>query len=395
MKHMRILHRFWMMLGLYAVGVVSIGILLIFVLRDSVFEGRQQDVRSAVSIGYSLIEYYSGLEQSGSLSRAEAQEAAKAAIRTIRYEGSEYLWINDYDARMVMHPIKPELNGRDLADFKDPNGKRMFSAFADVVKEAGSGFMEYSWPKPGSDQPVRKISYVKGYQPWHWIVGSGVYTDDVEKVVHKNALIAATVVLITLIAVAGVSVLIARGIVRPLAQMTNAMRRLAAGEVTIAVPGVGLRNELGDMAGAMQVFKENAADRLRLEAEQVELKQRAEAARKQAISSLAERFETDVGAVTTTLAASAKQMQGTSQSMAATAEETSRQASAVAAASEQASSNVQTVAAAAEELAVTTREIARKSASRVRLPRVRASKLSRRVAGWRDSPKLPSASARS
>jgi methyl-accepting chemotaxis protein len=80
--------------------------------------------------------------------------------------------------RMVMHPIKPDLDGKDLADMKDPNGLALFKAFVAKVRQHGKGFVAYQWPKPGSDKPVDKVSYVQGFEPWGWIIGSGVYVGD-------------------------------------------------------------------------------------------------------------------------------------------------------------------------------------------------------------------------
>ena len=275
------------------------------------------------------------------LSKDKAQDAAKRALDAIRYDGSEYLWINDYDTRMVMHPFKPELQGRDMSDTKDKSGKFLFTELVRVAKTQGAGFVEYFWPRPGSDHAVPKLSYVKGYEPWGWILGSGIDTDDVGKIVRTNALLAAGFVGIILLVVGGASMLIARGIVRPLAEMTATMRRLAEGDVTVQVPVIGLTNEVGQMASTVQVFKRNAEDRMRLQAEQEQLKRQAEQERKEMIVRIADKFETDVDSVAQALSASASQMQSTSQSMSATAEEASGQASAVAAASEQASSNVQ------------------------------------------------------
>ena len=82
---------------------------------------------------------------------------------------------------MLMHPIRPELDGKDLSGTTDPTGKHLFVSFVDTVKKDGQGFVEYLWPKPGHDQPVAKVSYVKGYAPWGWVVGSGVYVDAVAK----------------------------------------------------------------------------------------------------------------------------------------------------------------------------------------------------------------------
>lgn len=184
------------------------------------------------------------------------------------------LWINDFDTRMVMHPFKPELQGRDMSDTKDESGKFLFTEFVRVARSQGAGFVEYFWPRPGNDHPVPKLSYVKGYEPWSWIVGSGIYTDDVGKIVRTNALLAAGFVGIILLVVGGASMFIARGIVRPLTGMTATMRRLAEGDVTVEVPAIGLNNEVGQMASAVRVFKRNAEDRMRLQAEQEQLSNR-------------------------------------------------------------------------------------------------------------------------
>ena len=89
--------------------------------------------------------------------------------------------------KMVMHPIRPELDGKDLGENKDPSGNRLFIGFVDVVKKQGAGFYSYLWPKPGFEQPVPKISYVKGFAPWGWIIGTGIYLDDVDAVFRQTA----------------------------------------------------------------------------------------------------------------------------------------------------------------------------------------------------------------
>jgi methyl-accepting chemotaxis protein len=147
--------------------------------------------------------------------------------------------------------------------------------------------------------------------------------------------------------------------VLPLRRMTQAMTRLSSGDTDVDIPGLGRGDEIGAMAASVQVFKDGAIEKRRLEAEQAALKEKVEAERKAAMQALATKFEADVNAVVEGLVASAGEMQSTSEAMSATAEETGRQATAVAAASEQASANVQTVASAAEELATSIREIAR------------------------------------
>ena len=112
------------------------------------------------------------------MSRDKAQATAVATVKALRYAGKEYFWINDMQPRMIMHAAKPELDGKDVSELRDPNGKALFRDMVEVVKASGSGYVPYQWAKPGAEQPVDKISYVQGFAPWGWIIGSGVYADD-------------------------------------------------------------------------------------------------------------------------------------------------------------------------------------------------------------------------
>jgi methyl-accepting chemotaxis protein len=151
--------------------------------------------------------------------------------------------------------------------------------------------------------------------------------------------------------------IIARGITRPIAAMTSAMGVLANGDTTVEIPARGQKDEIGVMAGAVQVFKDNMIETDRMRLEQEETKKRTEAERRQAMLDLADKFEASVGGVVESVTSAATELQATAQSLSATAEETSQQSNAVAAASEQMTQNVQTVASATEELSSSIREI--------------------------------------
>ena len=116
------------------------------------------------------------------------KNAAMNAVKAMRYDKVEYFWINDLTDLMVMHPIKPELDGKKLDQLKDKNGKFLFSEFNKVVKAQGAGFVDYLWPKPGSEEGVPKISYVMGFEPWGWVIGSGIYVDDVDAKFRTDAI---------------------------------------------------------------------------------------------------------------------------------------------------------------------------------------------------------------
>jgi methyl-accepting chemotaxis protein len=119
---------------------------------------------------------------------AENQESIAKFIGTLRYgsENKDYFWINDMHPRMLIHPYKPELNGQDLSDIKDPNGKKLFMEFVKVCREKGQGFVNYLWPKYGADKPQPKLSFVKLFKEWGWVIGTGAYTDDIEVAVRAR-----------------------------------------------------------------------------------------------------------------------------------------------------------------------------------------------------------------
>ncbi|MFA7429949.1 MAG: methyl-accepting chemotaxis protein [Rhodospirillaceae bacterium] len=156
-----------------------------------------------------------------------------------------------------------------------------------------------------------------------------------------------------------ISVVLVRGIVGPVGAMTGAMGSLADGDLTVDIPGNDRGDEIGQMAKAVQVFKDNALRVKAMEEEQKAAELRTAAEKRRMMNEMADQFEASVGKVVEGVSSAATQMQATAQSMSSISEETSRQATAVAAASEEASSNVQTVAAAAEELSSSISEIGR------------------------------------
>ena len=162
-------------------------------------QSRLDATRQHVEVAYGFLTWAYGEQTAGRRTAEEAQKDALQAIAQLRYDGKEYFWINDLEPRMIMHPIKPELNGKEIGGIKDPNGFALFSAMVEKVKRDGEGQIQYQWPKPGSSEPVDKISYVKGFAPWGWIVGSGVYVDDIRVRQHEQILTALATLAVSLL----------------------------------------------------------------------------------------------------------------------------------------------------------------------------------------------------
>ncbi len=159
--------------------------LVFFKFKARNYAATTQATKQVVEVAYAVLAVHEAMVREGNLTAEEAQKRAINVLKALRYGGDEYFWINDLHPTMVMHPFKPELNGKDLTDNKDPNGKHLFVEFVNVCREHGEGFVEYMWSKPESDKPVRKISYVKEFKPWGWIVGSGIYLDAMEKEINR------------------------------------------------------------------------------------------------------------------------------------------------------------------------------------------------------------------
>ncbi|MBL8363233.1 MAG: cache domain-containing protein [Rubrivivax sp.] len=182
------------LVGLIAQGLWAEG--------ERAMQARKDQVRQQVEVAHGLLVWAHGLEAAGTIDRTQAQNLARKAISGLRYDTREYFWINDMQPRVVMHPIKPELDGKDVGDMKDPNGLRLFKAFVETVQRDGQGFVSYQWPKPGSEQPVDKVSYVMGFKPWGWVIGSGLYTGDLQQLLLQRIIVSSTVVAAALLAAA-------------------------------------------------------------------------------------------------------------------------------------------------------------------------------------------------
>jgi methyl-accepting chemotaxis protein len=166
---------------------------------DESMRARMDATRQHVEVAHGIVEWAYAQETGGHLSHEAAQATAMQAVKQLRYDTKEYFWINDMQPRMVMHPFKPELDGKDLGAMKDPNGLALFKAMVDTVRREGKGFVAYQWPKPGSDKPVDKISYVSGFEPWGWVIGSGVYVGDLREAMEVQVAWAGGVVVSVLL----------------------------------------------------------------------------------------------------------------------------------------------------------------------------------------------------
>ncbi|NSY17916.1 methyl-accepting chemotaxis protein [Neorhizobium sp. AL 9.2.2] len=277
----------WRLYSLVVLSLVILGGAMVFSLFQSYRSSEQERKAGLAQMNdnaVAILKKYQGLEAAGTMSRDEAQAAAKAIVSAMRYGGgSGYFWINDMHPTMVMHPIKPELNGSDLTQNKDPNGKFLFVEFTNVVKAGGQGFVDYYWPKPGAAEPVEKYSHVIGFSPWGWIVGTGVYTDDLKAMFRQDAMKFAAMFAGGAVLLLAGAWFVVRSVTRPIRQVKGVLTAIAAGETGMAVPCTAYPNEVGEMARAVEVLRNSVEESAALRAREAD-QQRAMAT---------ERFESE------------------------------------------------------------------------------------------------------
>ena len=167
-----------------------LAIFLIFLpsVENELLERKKETTRELTRAAVSILSEYYAEQMSGAMTQDQAQDEAANRIGQLRYgdEGLDYFWITDTHPTMVIHPYLPELNGQDLTDYEDERGKKLFVAFVEEVEQDGSGFVDYYWQwKDDPDRIVPKLSYVERFEPWDWVVGTGIYIEDVNAAINR------------------------------------------------------------------------------------------------------------------------------------------------------------------------------------------------------------------
>ncbi|WP_350608013.1 methyl-accepting chemotaxis protein [Pseudoalteromonas sp. MER144-MNA-CIBAN-0113] len=230
LRRFTIFQRLVILVGIVIFGLIVLSISSLSNQYKSLKNEQYLKTKNVVETAYSIITHYAALEQNQTLTRAQAQSQAMASIRSLRYDDTNYFWINNYQPAMVMHPIKPALEGKDLTNNKDPDGTPLFVEMVDVVKKSGEGYVPYKWPKPGSDEPVDKIAFVKGFDQWQWIIGSGVYLDTIDNTFSQQRTIIVINVVIMIVVVVLFSYFIGRSILTPTRLAAEMMKDISQGE---------------------------------------------------------------------------------------------------------------------------------------------------------------------
>jgi methyl-accepting chemotaxis protein len=331
--------KFKLMVAVAATGLLALAGAWIKGQHSTLLGEKKQKARNLIEVPYSVLAGQYRLEQEGKISRSEAQGRALEIIRGMRYEGNNYFWINDEHPTMIMHPMKPELDGKDLTLFKDSSGKAMFVEFVSAAQAPEGGYVSYLWPKPGKEKPVDKLSFVKRFAPWGWVIGTGIYIDDVEDAWRESAETAAGLALVCLIPLMAMSMAIWRSIFLRLNAVVERVKDVAEGEgdLTKRVE-VTAHDEIGELARWFNVFMDHLQELMQ-----------------------------SIAGTTDQVAAASEQLSATSRQITANSEETTAGMQSVSEAGGQVNTNLQTVASGAEEMNSTIGEIAKSATEAARV----------------------------
>jgi methyl-accepting chemotaxis protein len=225
-------------------------------MEQTLLNDKKENVKHTVEVAEGILESFDSKVKNGTMDKASAQLRAKETIEALRYNDAEYFFIIDEYPNMIMHPIKPQLNGKSLRQNKDPMGKYLFVEMVETTKRHGKGFVDYMWPKPGYDKPIQKISYVKKFSEWGWTVGSGIYIDDVDKAVSEMTNSVLLFIFISVALVLVVGFFLARFIANPIKVLEQSAVKVAEGDVNVAVD-IKSEDETGKLAAAFNSMVTN------------------------------------------------------------------------------------------------------------------------------------------
>ncbi|MEB0040628.1 MULTISPECIES: methyl-accepting chemotaxis protein [unclassified Pseudomonas] len=230
LRSMSISRRLWLILVVSVFMLFMLGVLMLKQIHTDLYAGKSEKTHHLVETVSGILTYFHDQETAGKLSRDQAQQQAQAVVRGLRYNQSEYFWINDLRPVMIMHAANQKLEGQDLSAIKDADGVFIFNEMVAIAKSKGAGPLNYRWPKLGSSTAVEKTSFVQLFEPWGWVVGSGVYIDDLQAEFYAQVWKASIAGFSIAVLMALLVVLISRSIVRPLQDAVDAMANISSGE---------------------------------------------------------------------------------------------------------------------------------------------------------------------
>ncbi|MDP4116608.1 MAG: methyl-accepting chemotaxis protein [Bacteroidota bacterium] len=211
------------------------------------YENKYTATKNLVESVYNTMEYYNKMVQSGEIPLEEAKKNAAEFISAQRYDGDNYYWVFDENQILIAHPLRPKSVGKDMSSSVDANGMKLYGAFVDECKQSGEGFVKYDQLKPGVKEPQPKVSFVKLFKPWGWIVATGVYLNNVDDDISSFKTTIYISLLLALLLAYIIGLLISNAIAKPIKELSSKAEMVAAGNYDVSI-NVESKDEIGKLA---------------------------------------------------------------------------------------------------------------------------------------------------
>jgi signal transduction histidine kinase/ActR/RegA family two-component response regulator/HAMP domain-containing protein len=266
MRTKSIMIQLFRLIVLSAVSLIILSVFAAVSLKNEMLDAAIDKTTNLAEVARATAMTFHQLAMKGQFDEAMAQSLAKSAIRGMRYGEDEYFFVYDGQGNELVHGTKPEREGKNFIDEEDAKG---YAYIPDMLKlaKSGGGHIFYWFPKPGSDIPLRKVSSVVGVEPWGWMISTGVYLDDIDahfwNALREFALIGG----FSIIIVSVIAFLISQSIAKPVRALARVTARIGSGQYDVDVPATERADEIGILAGAILVLRDEAkaAERLRTE----------------------------------------------------------------------------------------------------------------------------------
>ncbi|MFD1941225.1 methyl-accepting chemotaxis protein [Paradevosia shaoguanensis] len=251
-----IARRLYTLLAVFTLGLGGIVVYQLADLKSNLTEFKRTEIQSVVQSAASLVEDYYKRAQSGELTTEQAQDMAKAALRAIRYQDGEYLFVDSFDYINVVHAKKPEKEGSNRRNEADGRGKLYLAEMIDNAKANGSAYEDYLWEDPAGGF-FDKTTYAQAFKPWGWVIASGVLMTTVQSIFNEAAIVSGGITLAIMVAMLVLGFFLVNSITRPLGRLNGGILKVAEGDYQVGIEGIDRRDEIGAMARAVEVFREN------------------------------------------------------------------------------------------------------------------------------------------
>jgi methyl-accepting chemotaxis protein len=352
-----------------AICMVLVASTVLWIARGQLVTERTEKAHAIVDVVWNLADGYYKAYKAGQMTEEEAKKRFLEANNSVWYEDhTNYTFIYDYETGLcVSNPGIPQFVGKDMRPNKDANGLPFAVLLMDLAKK-GQGTLRYTFRRSGSDAtPLEKVAFTRGFAPWNLMIGSAEYMSEVDTSFWSMVQMASGVIAVLMLISIAIAWAVGRSVVKPLSSLKERMASLSAGQLDAPVSHADRRDEIGEMARTVQVFRDAMLETNRLREQQAAAEQNQAESRKLDMNRLADQFESEVGEIIEMVSVAAGQLEQSSTTLSKAADTVEQVSSRASRASGEASSNVHSVAAASEELASSIGEISRQVGASARI----------------------------